>query len=595
MKRVCTLAVVITLQLLSAGAATAKGDWVKVRSKNFTLVSDAGEGKARKLAAELEQFRHVISLLFPKAQIEASVSTTVFLFKSDDSFKPFKPRYKGKTKENVGGYFLPTPNGNYIALNVESRGGEPAEVIFHEYEHFIMRNNLPRAPLWLNEGLAEFYSTFQAEDDGQKVILGTPIARHVHTLREAQGRLPLTTLLTVDHKSPHYNESSKAGIFYAKSWALVHYLMLGEKGKRQAQLIQFIGRLNSELSPEENFRQSFQADFETIEKELNGYVRKFTFPAMTVSFKKDLDFSKEVEAARLSKAEALYHLGDLLAQTGRLEEAESYLSESLGLDDGLAATRISLAYVRLRQRRLPEAYKLLEEAVARDANNHLGHYHYANALSAGGRLDEAVKAYQVAVRLNPTWPQAHAGLGFALARLGRDEEAVESFRISARLNPRDFSVFRSMSYAYLRLARGAPAATNALAYLRGEGWRDQHAPYMFLVAYLGLRQSGQATAAAKLLEGAPVKLDSTQWPYPVVEYLRGSLTAEQLLRLSTDNDKLTEAHTYIGISLSLGNHVAQALEHLRWVRENGNRNFVEYPLALAELRRLEAAEKTRAP
>lgn len=594
MKRVCTIAVVITLQLLWAGAASAKGDWVKVQSKNFTLVSDAGEGKARKLAVELEQFRHVISLLFPKAQIEAPVTTTVFLFKSDDSFDPFKPKYKGKTKENVGGYFLPTPNGNYIALNVESRGGEPAEVIFHEYEHFIMRNNLPRAPLWLNEGLAEFYSTFQAEEDGQKVVLGTPIPRHVFTLREAQGRLPLATLLAVDYKSPHYNESSKAGIFYAKSWALVHYLMLGEKGKRQEQFVQFIGRLNSELSLEENFRQSFQADFGTIEKELDGYIRRFSFPAMIYNFRKELDFSKEVEAARLSKAEALSQLGDLLSQTGRLEEAEEYLSESLGLDDKLAATRISLAYVRLRQRRLPEAYKLLEEAIARDANNYLGHYHYANALSTGGRLDEAVKAYQEAVRLNPTWPRAHAGLGFALSRLGRDDEAVESFKTSARLNPKDFSLFRSMSYAYLRLGRGIPAASNALIYLRGEGWRDEHAPYMFLVAYFGLKQSRQVTAAGKLLEEVPTKLDSSQWPYPVVEYLRGTLNAEQLLGLSTDNDKLTEAHTYIGMNLSLGGQTTQALEHLRWVGENGNRNFVEYSLALAEIRRLETAETTSA-
>jgi len=85
------------------------------------------------------------------------------------------------------------------------------------------------------------------------------------------------------------------------------------------------------------------------------------------------------------------------------------------------------------------------------------------------------------------------------------------------------------------------------------------------------------------------KGDTSDWPYPVIEYLQQKLTAEELLARATDNDKQTEAHAYIGLALSLNGEREAALEHLRWVRENGNRNFVEYPLALSELARLEAA------
>jgi hypothetical protein len=38
--------------------------------------------------------------------IETPVPTTVILFKSHSSFNPYKPKYKGKTKENAGGYLM---------------------------------------------------------------------------------------------------------------------------------------------------------------------------------------------------------------------------------------------------------------------------------------------------------------------------------------------------------------------------------------------------------------------------------------------------------------------------------------------------------
>lgn len=61
-------------------------------------------------------------------------------------------------------------------------------------------------PLWFNEGLAEYYSTFSITGD-QKIVMGKPIASHVYLLRNKM--LPLRTLFQVDHKSPHYNERDK--------------------------------------------------------------------------------------------------------------------------------------------------------------------------------------------------------------------------------------------------------------------------------------------------------------------------------------------------------------------------------------------------
>ncbi|HWT00849.1 MAG TPA: tetratricopeptide repeat protein [Pyrinomonadaceae bacterium] len=578
----------LSLLLLLPASSHAKETWASVQTKNFTVIGNAAEGDIRKLATRLERFRHVLSLLFPRAQIETPVPTTVVLFKSHDSFKPFKPLYNGKPRDNVAGYFLPTPDVNYIALTSEDRGATPYEVIFHEYEHFIMRANLPNAPVWLNEGLAEFYSTFTTEDDDQKAALGMPIPRHILALRQSP-LLPLKTLLEVDRKSPHYNESRKAGIFYAESWALIHYLMLSDGGKRQPQLAQFIRGLSDGVALEENFRQSFQADYKTVEAELRAYVGKFLFPVLNVTFAKQLDFAKEMQSARMSEAQTEYYLGDLLLRHRRLEEAEERLQKAIELDPKLAPAYISLGVLRLQQQKQSEAEKLMRAAVESDPGNYLSHFYRGVVLRLGGQNEEAVKAYEQAVKLKPDAARAFSELGHAHLSMGRDEEAIEAFKQSVRFDPKNAYTYRTRSYVYLRLARGVLAATDALNYIKRQGWADDRSAYMALAAHFGFRQQRRDNPyAAKVLEDAAAKLDAAEWPYPVIQYLRRAVTAEKLLEQATDNDKLTEAHAYVGLDLALEGRDEAALTHLKWVRENGNRNFVEYPLALAEITRIEA-------
>ena len=581
--RILVIAVLLFLPAPSPGKET----WIKLESKNFTVIGNSEEREIRKLAISLEEFRHALSLLFPQARIETPVPTTVFLFKSHRSFKPFKPQYQGKTKNDVAGYFQASPDGNYIALTSEGGLGDAHEVIFHEYEHFVIRNNLPNAPVWLNEGLAEFFSTFTTSDGDRKGTLGVPIARHILRLREGR-LLPLDTLLTVGHKSPHYNETGKVGIFYAESWALIHYLMLSNEGKRQKQLTNFIGGLNTGISLEENFRQSFQADYKTIERELRSYVGKFSFPALVVTFPKQLEFAKETLKEVMPEAEVQFYLGDLLLRGRRFDEAETYLKRSLELDPTFSISQISLGILRMDQKRLPEAKKLLESAIASDPRNYLGHLHYANLLTKEEQLEEAIKSYQQAIQLKPDVARSYLDLAYTYLNAGKDEQAVEAFARATRLDPRNPYVYRTRSYVYLRLARGSLAASDALTYLNRQGWHDDHSAYMVLAAHFGLRQAKQTNQSLKILGDASTKLVASDWPYPVIRYLQKEITVQELLTLATDNDKLTEAHTYIGLDLSLNGNRDEALSHLQWVRENGNKNFVEYPLAITEIRRIAA-------
>jgi lipoprotein NlpI len=80
------------------------------------------------------------------------------------------------------------------------------------------------------------------------------------------------------------------------------------------------------------------------------------------------------------------------------------------------------------------------------------------------------------------------------------------------------------------------------------------------------------------------------WPYPSVQYLRGEIDEEALLKLATDDDKRTEARCFLGLDHLLKGNRDKALVHFRWVKEKGTVGYVEYTIAVAELERLENAK-----
>jgi len=333
---------------------SAKDTWLSVRSNNFFLVGNASEKEIRQVAARLEQFRDVFSRLFPGMKFTSPVPTTVIVFKSDSSYKPFKPLADGKVVL-VSGYFQPGREVNYITLTSEKREENPYSVIFHEYVHLLVNNTLGKTsvPPWFNEGLAEYYSTLAVEDD-QKVYLGNLIGPHLQLLRSSQ-LFPLDKLFAVDYYSLERKKHETRGLFYAQSWALLHYLMQGNEGKRRPQLSLFLDLLRTNTPLEKAFRQAFQTDYAGMFRELKDYIQRNSYRIQVAKFEKKLEFEAELKTVPIAEAEALAYLGDLLYHLRRPDEATAKLKEALSLDASLPMANASLGMVLLEQKKMSEA------------------------------------------------------------------------------------------------------------------------------------------------------------------------------------------------------------------------------------------------
>lgn len=376
MKRfVFSLAVVLCLLAVVSQQSTvsAKDAWVSVRTKNFYLIGNASQKDVAKVAAKLEQFREAFIQLFPRTKFNTPVPTTVVVFKNKQTYQLFGP-------PNTGGYFQSGPDVNYIALSTDwyLRGEQGVfQIIFHEYTHLLVNNTLKGAPAWFNEGLAEYYSTFKISDD-QKFEIGIEPNYHLSYLRENK-LLPLPTLFAVDHNSPYYNEKSKQGIFYAQSWALMHYLIIG-KGMHD-KLTTFLDLVVNNVPVETAFPKAFETTFEAMLKELDDYVKKPRYGVLRGQFSTKLGLDAIAETKPLTEAEAHAYLGDLLLHSNRTSDAETYLKVALDLDPNLGMAHASLGMLRFREGKTDEARASLERAVAASSQNYLAHYYYAYALS----------------------------------------------------------------------------------------------------------------------------------------------------------------------------------------------------------------------
>ena len=450
------------LLLIIPVCSVAGGEgWTRVRSRNFLVVGNAGEPELRETATHLEQFRAICSFLLVKDQFDSPVPTTVVVFRDDASYRPFIPLSTGQPA-GVAGYFQHNTDVNYITLSLDEQHGKNSfSLVFHEYVHLLVKNIFPNAPAWFNEGLAEYYSTFEMLDGDRKLALGKPISGRVFSLRGHE-LLPLQTLTAADYNSPYYNEHDKRDIFYSESWALVHYLLNGNGGRRRAQLSRYLDLLSAGASNEEAFRQAFETDFTKLENELRDYIHLGRYEEQFIAFGKQPEFDRATESAPLTEADTEAYLGDLLLHIGRAEEAEKRLQRAVALDPNLAPAQASLGMALMRQNRLGEAKQHLERAIATGPQNYLVHYYYAYVLSSesmgmtdSGRVqtrEEAQAMYaelKRAIELAPDFTESYRLLAIVEMVRGehlREATAVLRYALSCWPKRQDLAVLLAQVY-----------------------------------------------------------------------------------------------------------------------------------------------------
>jgi hypothetical protein len=330
---------VLTAALLPAFIAVSTpcaGEWRRIDTPNFVVVGDVSARTLRNVAVKFEGFRETLTRVLTERATATPVPTVVIVFPSDRAFTPFKPTYQGKPLP-IAGLFVGRQDANYIAIVADS-GLDGFRIVFHEYAHLVVSNVVGNIPAWLNEGLAEFYSTYEVSDGGREAVLGQPLIHHLQQLQETR-LLKLDDLLTMDYQSPLYNERDRGSVFYAQSWALTHRILMGEP-RRTSELFTYLQRLSEGTAPMQAWKQAFGAA--NLERELQDYVRRRSFQAVQYRFTDKLA-QFDVAATVISSVDAEALLSEFLIQQRRPDEAAVRLSSAEKLEPNNVRVKLGFA------------------------------------------------------------------------------------------------------------------------------------------------------------------------------------------------------------------------------------------------------------
>ena len=297
--------------------------WVQVSSETYVVKSSAGEDRAKRVLKELEGFHQLVGALVFRTTELPELPIEVLLVGDDQTLKELAPEYNGR-KIDFSGFYQRGQDRDFIVLSGRVYPRELTSVVYHELTHYFLSRALASRPTWLNEGLAEYFATAEVRDD--QVSLGALSPQRMQLLKSTS-MLPLTELFAVDSSSPYYNESLKASVFYAESWALVYFLTHGEYASRfkqyldaltkgEANLIDYLGVSEREL----------EAKFKTYLK----VIIQFSGRSRTKVSGEPWTMSVET----IPDAEAEMSIAEIFLASGNLDDARRHLEVLATLEPG---------------------------------------------------------------------------------------------------------------------------------------------------------------------------------------------------------------------------------------------------------------------
>jgi Tfp pilus assembly protein PilF len=322
--------------------------------------------------------------------------------------------------------------------------------------------NFRGLPLWLNEGFAEFYGSTQF--GSHTASFGRPDANLLRLLQREQ-LIPVATLVSADSSSPLYNARDHSGMFYAESWAIVHYFMLSPDVKKDALLDKFLAALQATDDPIEAARQSF-GDLRKLADKLETYARQPAFYFAHFPLESRLS-EKDLSARALPLAEALTQEANFLLRNGSQSEALNLLHQAADADNELPALHEALGYYHFLRSDDENAGREFDETLSRDPKNAASYYYKAELLyRKSGYTKDATPLIrsdlEKAVEFDPNFAPAHAFLCIAYTEADETKpKSVAEARRAIELEPGNLAYYIDLGRATLANGKTVDAQTIA--------------------------------------------------------------------------------------------------------------------------------------
>ncbi len=451
---------VVAAVLLSAAWPEAQGalSWTYAASDHFEVYTTSGGGRAREALAHYEGV-HAFFTRHLKLSPGRLPVARLIVFSSEHEFAPYRPN------EFATAFYQSGPSGDAIVMRSLDR--DSTTTVVHEYAHLMFRRSGAAYPLWLNEGLADYFSTVSI--DRGRATLGIPPLGRLRALAGGAALLPLPRLFAIDRYASEYNSREHAGLFYSQSWALTHMLLSDARYRPNSD--RFLDLMASGAPSGPTVEATFGRPLTAILRDLEAYVRRDRFSGFRVAYQ-----PPEIRPIWPTRPASGFEGGlvtaNLLAdRPDRVEEARAAF-DALARErpDDLALVE-SRAHFELDQAGLDAAAPLLERAVALGTRSADLYRAYASAVVRSDPA-RAESLLTQAVVLDPGDVETRLDLATMLLADRRSAAALDAIRPVTRVPDESAFVYYQVvanASAHLgRLDDALAAAARVVEFARGD-------------------------------------------------------------------------------------------------------------------------------
>ncbi len=396
---------ILLLALALVGQGWARQKWVEVSSPHFRILTDAGQAEGVALASHFEKMRETFSALLGAHPADVAPMLVVAL-RNGKEFREIEPTaYLGKGKLDLAGYFVWRGPRTYILLRLDGDGPHPYATVYHEYTHYLLRDDYTWMPLWLNEGLAEFYQNTYIH--AGEVDLGQPDVNDLMYLR-THSLIPVATLVQITASSPYYHEEQKGTIFYAESWALVHYLIVTDRRHGT----EILGTYEHDLKARQDSLTAARDAFGSLRKmdrSLKDYLNRLEYAYFRLNLKTKVD-EKAFVTREVPETEANAIRAGVLVDNHRMNAARALLKQVLAEDPNSPMGNQMMGYLEMRAGNLRAAENWYAGALKLAPGGYLANYRFAECAMRNGDSAEDAQveaSLKKSIALNPRFAAAY--------------------------------------------------------------------------------------------------------------------------------------------------------------------------------------------
>jgi tetratricopeptide (TPR) repeat protein len=440
----------------AAGGSVELASWTEVRTPHFVVSSNAGEPAARSVASDFEQIRALFRATFPELRVDPSQPIQIIVARDEATMRMITPdEWGGPEHVHPSGVFHSDGEKDYIILRLDAEGTTAFHTSYHEYTHALMHLNFSRLPLWVREGVAEFFGNSLLSET--KATTGTVDRGHLFVLSRNDW-LPMETLFQVSEISPFYNEKNPASVFYAESWATVHYLLLDPEARRADLFKKYLVAWDSGTDAVSAGRTAL-GNLNTFEAAVKKYVGQANWrPGVELPGLAGLQ-EASWRARTLTPAEVLALRGDYFTHRRMMDEARPLLEEAAKMGSEIAATHEALGYFYFRNSDFAEAQEQVEGAIVLGADDFapyfvLGSLELRDMTPSDDISRRARKDLERAAELNPGFAPTFEALTQAYSRSAETQaKALEAAETAVKLDPESRSYRVNLAYTLLNNGR----------------------------------------------------------------------------------------------------------------------------------------------